>query len=75
MTYMEGSIDKGNGIPESVAVTGMGVISAIGNNLKEYSQSLRTGKSGIGYIESPSEPSITINIGAEIEDFSFESNV
>jgi malonyl-ACP decarboxylase len=58
-----------------VVVTGMGVISAIGKNVSEFSYSLKIGHSGIGYRNKTSEPSISANIGADIRNFSFESAI
>jgi malonyl-ACP decarboxylase len=58
-----------------IVVTGMGIVSSIGKNTREFSESLRLGKSGIGFLESGNESLLPVNIGANIKDFSFESLV
>jgi malonyl-ACP decarboxylase len=55
-----------------VVVTGMGTISAIGQNVKDYEQSLRLGRCGIDTLKSR-EGSVTI--GAEIAEFSLETQL
>ncbi|RPI70735.1 MAG: beta-ketoacyl-ACP synthase, partial [Desulfobacteraceae bacterium] len=57
----------------SIAVTGMGIVSSIGNNVKDFSESLRMGRSGIGFLKTKTDPPISIAIGAEIAGFSFEA--
>lgn len=62
----------GNNEPGApIAVTGMGVISSIGKNINQFSESLRRGRSGIGYLKTKTDPPVSIPIGAEIMDFSF----
>lgn len=56
-----------------ITVTGMGIISSIGKNIDEFSESLRMGRSGIGYLETKTDPPISISIGAEITGFSFKA--
>ena len=60
-------------MPKRVVVTGMGIISAIGLNIRDYSRSLREGRSGIGFLIASSASPGPVNIGAEIRDFSFAS--
>jgi malonyl-ACP decarboxylase len=54
-----------------VFITGMGIISSIGNNLSEFEHSLQTGRCGIGYLQPGAAPPIAVKIGAEIPRFSF----
>jgi malonyl-ACP decarboxylase len=56
-------------------ITGMGVISAIGQNIPEYGQSLRAGRCGIGTLKSVGEPAISVTMGAEIGNFSLETRL
>ena len=53
-----------------VVVTGMGVVSPVGNSLDEFWSSLVNGKSGIGEITSFDASEIRTEIAAEIDDFS-----
>ena len=47
--------DKGGTRMKRVAVTGMGIVSPIGNNLAEVTDSLRAGRSGIVFCEDYAE--------------------
>jgi len=49
-----------------VAVTGIGVICALGRNLDEFGRSLREGRSGIGPIQSADTSSLRFHNGAEV---------
>src|SRR5258708_24932053 len=52
-----------------VAVTGIGVICALGRNTAEFAESLRCGRSGIGPIESANVSEIRFNNGAEVRGY------
>lgn len=52
-----------------VVVTGMGAITPIGNNVEEYWNSLKNGKSGIDYIKNIDTSTIDVKIGAEVKEF------
>ena len=52
-----------------VVVTGMGAVTPIGNNVEEYWNSLKNGKSGIDYIKNIDTSTIDVKIGAEVKDF------
>jgi malonyl-ACP decarboxylase len=54
-----------------VGITGMGIISSIGDDLHEFCKSLREGTSGIRQMANVKEPKITVNIAAELRNFSF----
>jgi malonyl-ACP decarboxylase len=60
---------------QRVVVTGMGIISAIGQNVKEYEQSLRAGRCGIETLKSKDGPAISVTMGAEIGEFSLETRL
>jgi nodulation protein E len=53
-----------------VAVTGIGVVCAIGNNRSQFQQALSEGRCGIGCITSTAETDLRFRNGAEIKDFS-----
>lgn len=52
-----------------VVVTGMGAVTPIGNNVEEYWNSLKNGKSGIDYIKNIDTSTIDVKIGAEVKAF------
>ena len=52
-----------------VVVTGMGVISPIGNSIEEYWQSLLAGKSGVDYIKSFDTEKFDTKFAAEVKNF------
>ncbi|AEF86291.1 3-oxoacyl-[acyl-carrier-protein] synthase II [Treponema primitia ZAS-2] len=52
-----------------VVVTGMGVISPIGNSVEEFKQSLIAGKSGIGKITQFDTTGFDVTIAGEVKDF------
>jgi 3-oxoacyl-[acyl-carrier-protein] synthase II len=52
-----------------VVVTGLGLISPLGNNLKESWQSLIQGKSGIRRVRSSISENLPYSIAGEIKDF------
>lgn len=54
-----------------VAVTGLGVICALGRTTAEFAASLREGRSGIAPIRSADMSQIRFQNGAEVPDYSF----
>jgi malonyl-ACP decarboxylase len=54
-----------------VGITGMGIVSSIGDDISAFCNSLRNGKSGIKQIAKIKEPQPSVDIAAEIENFSF----
>jgi nodulation protein E len=52
-----------------VAVTGLGVISAIGNNSSEFWQSLQAGRSGIAPLQSVDPALLRFSNAAEVQNF------
>jgi len=60
-----------------VVITGMGIISPLGNNINEYWENLINGKSGVGYITkfNPEEKGISVKIAAEVKNFNPEEYI
>jgi nodulation protein E len=56
-------------MPHRVAVTGLGVISAIGHNSGEFWQSLQLGRSGIGPLQAVDPALLRFSNGAEVRNF------
>ena len=56
-------------IPRRVMVTGLGVVSPIGNSIDSYWQQLSLGKSGIHQIRSFDATGLDCRIAAEVKDF------
>lgn len=60
---------KGSELVNRVVVTGMGVISPVGNDVKTFWESLKSGKCGIGPITKFDTESYKVKIAAEVRDF------
>ena len=58
-----------------VVITGMGVISPLGNNLELFWNSLIDGKSGIGYITQFDTTDYSTKIAGEVKDFQPEDYI
>jgi nodulation protein E len=56
-------------MPRRVAVTGLGVISAIGNNAAEFWQALKAGRSGIAPLEAVDRTLLRFPNGAEVRNY------
>jgi 3-oxoacyl-[acyl-carrier-protein] synthase II len=54
---------------KKVVVTGMGVISPIGNSVEEFSAALKEGKSGVGKITAFDPENFDVKIAAEVKNF------
>jgi len=52
-----------------VVVTGMGIISPIGNSVEDFCASLKEGKSGISMIESFDTANFDVKIAGEVKNF------
>jgi len=55
----------------NVAIVGMGVVCSIGDNISEFERSLKRGISGVSWLASRKGPKLSVDIGAEIDSFSF----
>ncbi|GHU09324.1 3-oxoacyl-[acyl-carrier-protein] synthase 2 [Spirochaetia bacterium] len=60
---------KRNSAVRRIAVTGMGVISPIGNSVEAFRDALKAGKSGIGKITQFDTTDFDVKIAAEVKDF------
>ncbi len=56
-------------MPHRVAVTGLGVVSAIGLNCGDFWQSLKEGRSGIGPLQAVDPALLRFSNGAEVRNF------
>ncbi len=54
---------------KKVVVTGLGVISPLGNSVEEFEAGLRAGKSGVDYITLFDTADFDVKIAAEVKDF------
>ncbi|WP_461256405.1 beta-ketoacyl-ACP synthase II [Treponema sp. R80B11-R83G3] len=54
---------------KKVVVTGMGIISPIGNNVEDFCAALKAGKSGIGKITLFDTTGFDVTIAGEVKDF------
>ena len=53
-----------------VVITGMGVISSIGNNIEDFDNSLRQGHCGISQLEGlDAFGELTVHVGGQVKDF------
>ena len=57
---------------QRVVVTGLGVVTALGNNLRATYQGLISGRSGVSKISSFDASRHATQIAAEVRDFSFD---
>ncbi len=57
-------------MPRRVAVTGLGVISALGHNARDFWQALQSGRSGIAPLESVDRTLLRFSNGAEVRNYS-----
>lgn len=58
-------------VTNKVGITGMGIVSSIGNDLPAFCKSLKDGRSGIRKMTGIMEPQVSVNIAAELQDFNF----
>jgi 3-oxoacyl-[acyl-carrier-protein] synthase II len=52
-----------------VVITGMGIISPVGNNIADFCESIKSGKSGIDYITKFDTAEYKVKIAAEVKGF------
>ena len=52
-----------------VVITGLGAITPVGNSVKEYWESLKAGKNGVGPITSFDTSEFKVKLAAEVRDF------
>lgn len=59
---------------QRVVITGMGVISPVGNNLSDFWQNLVAGRCGIEHIKGFDEYDLPISVAGQVKDFDPEAN-
>ncbi|MBQ4126444.1 MAG: beta-ketoacyl-ACP synthase II [Alistipes sp.] len=59
---------------QRVVITGMGVISPVGNNLSDFWQNLVAGHCGIEHIKGFDEYDLPISVAGQVKDFDPEAN-
>jgi len=62
-------VRKEDELMRKVVVTGLGVISPVGNTVAEFWQSLIAGQSGIGFITKFDTTDFKVKVGAEVRNF------
>ena len=55
-----------------VVITGIGLITPLGDNIDEFWNNIVAGKSGVGYVTKFDTKELPSNIAAEIKDFNFD---
>lgn len=58
-----------------VVITGMGVISPIGNNLNSFWNGIKEGRCGVDFISSFNTDNFKVKLAAEVKDFSPEEYI
>jgi 3-oxoacyl-[acyl-carrier-protein] synthase II len=61
--------------PQRVVITGFGCVTPVGIGREAFWQSLKTGKSGVGRIESFDVSNSKVKIAAEIKNFDWEAEL
>ena len=59
---------------QRVVITGMGVISPVGNNINDFWTSLAEGRCGIDHIKGFEEYELPISVAGQVKDFAPEEN-
>lgn len=59
---------------QRVVITGMGVISPVGNNINDFWMSLAEGRCGIDHIKGFEEYELPISVAGQVKDFAPEEN-
>ena len=52
-----------------VVITGMGTISPVGNTVEGFWENLKTGKSGLNFIQGFDDVDLPVRIVAQVKDF------
>ena len=58
-----------------VVITGLGIVSSIGNNAGEVTQSLKAGKSGISFIPDYAERGFRSHVAGDIKNLDIEGRI
>ena len=59
---------------QRVVITGVGVISPIGNNIPDFWQSLEEGKCGIDFIKGLEDYELPVSVAGQVKEFAPEEN-
>lgn len=59
---------------QRVVITGLGVISPVGNNINDFWQSLSQGKCGIDFIKGFEDHELPISVAGQVKDFAPEEH-
>ena len=59
---------------QRVVITGMGVVTPVGNNLSEFWQNLVAGNCGIDHIKGFEEYDLPISVAGQVKNFDPEAN-
>ena len=59
--------------PPGIKVTGMGIVTAIAQNVPDFTQALRDGKTAFGYLQRPGREGATPFLGAELPEIDIRS--
>ena len=75
LVLLNGQSKKENIIMEQrVVITGVGVVSPIGNNINDFWQSLEEGKCGIDFINGLEGYELPVSVAGQVKNFSPEEN-
>ncbi len=67
---------KGSNITmKRVVITGMGVVSPIGNTVESFWESIKANKTGFSYVDDMTRDDFEVKIAATVNDFSFEKHL
>ena len=66
------TILRAEGTMERVVVTGLGVVSCIGNDVKSFWEALLAGRSGVAPIAAYDASAQPVRIAGEVKDFTFD---
>ncbi|GED13203.1 3-oxoacyl-[acyl-carrier-protein] synthase II [Aneurinibacillus migulanus] len=69
LLYFTVIIFRGETMRNRVVITGVGAITPLGNNAKEFWEGLLTGKSGVDYITAFDTEGFSTKFAAEVKDF------
>ena len=57
-----------------VVITGMGVVSPVGNTIEDFWNSLKAGKHGFSFVNDVTGDDFDVKIAARVNDFSCDLN-
>ena len=72
LPYLSGQNKKVKNMEHRVVITGLGVVSPVGNNIADFWQSLTQGKCGIDIIKGFDDFDLPVKVAGQIKDFNPE---